>query len=94
MPFEDFGDSTRAPLTEGALVEDCIQVYDAVRNSTAGDIFFWGHSMGAAIALSTMVALEKRNLSRPKGIILEAPFTSLQDEIYHHPYGRVRSNLE
>ncbi|XP_030755401.1 lysophosphatidylserine lipase ABHD12-like isoform X2 [Sitophilus oryzae] len=79
-----YGDSSTGSLSEKNVVSDSIQIYNWVRKKTKASIYVWGHSLGTAVATNTLSQLE--NNGNASGLILEAPFTNLKDEIYAHPY--------
>lgn len=83
-----YGDSTNADLSEEAVVSDLTQFYKWIRNKTSARIFIWGHSLGTAIGTRTVAALREQNII-PTGLILEAPFTTMREELPLHPVGRV-----
>lgn len=83
-----FADSTEDELSEDAVVKDCVQLFNWLHNKTNAPIFFWGHSLGTAIATKT-AALLKNGAKQPVGLVLEAPFTSMKDELYAHPLAKV-----
>ncbi|ENN79842.1 hypothetical protein YQE_03664, partial [Dendroctonus ponderosae] len=79
-----YGDSQPGEMLENNVVNDCVQVYKWLQNRTESPIYIWGHSLGANLATSTVARLDQNaNLT---GLILEAAFTSLTDELYFHPY--------
>ncbi|KAJ8919719.1 hypothetical protein NQ315_006247 [Exocentrus adspersus] len=90
--YRDYADSSKGALTEEAVVNDCVQLYKWVENHTNSEIYIWGHSLGAAIATHTVTSLNGSNFP-PKGLVLESAFTSLQDEMYVHPYAKIFSWL-
>lgn len=57
---------------------------------TLAPVFIWGHSLGTALATKTVAILANRNLTQPIGLVLEAPFTKMSEELYVHPYGKVK----
>ncbi|KAJ8944122.1 hypothetical protein NQ318_013304 [Aromia moschata] len=79
-------------LSEKEVVNDCVQLYKWVLNKTNSPIYIWGHSLGSALATSTVAELENSKIYS-KGLILESAFTSLHDELYVHPYGKIFSWL-
>jgi abhydrolase domain-containing protein 12 len=86
-----YGDSSKNELSEDAVVNDCVQLYEWLVTKTSAPIFIWGHSLGTALASRTTVILHsKPNISQPVGLILEAAFTKMSEELYVHPYGKVR----
>lgn len=45
---------------------------------------------GTGIGLHMVSIVNKSNIDNPKGVILEAPFTSLREEVIMHPFTWVR----
>ncbi|XP_022907654.2 lysophosphatidylserine lipase ABHD12-like [Onthophagus taurus] len=86
--YRGYGDSTPGIMREEAVVEDCVQFYKWVMTKTNSKIYIWGHSLGASLALHTAKILGKQGVNI-EGIILEAAFTSMFEEIPHHPYGKI-----
>ncbi|XP_061725347.1 lysophosphatidylserine lipase ABHD12-like isoform X1 [Cydia pomonella] len=99
--YRGYGDSTNIHPSENGVVEDSLMVYEWLRNTvdkgTRPSIFVWGHSLGTGISshllgnlpeLST-VLLERPALPLPNGLILEAPFNNLADEVAHHPLSKL-----
>jgi abhydrolase domain-containing protein 12 len=85
-----YGDSSKNELSEDAVVNDCVQLYEWLVTKTSAPIFIWGHSLGTALASRTTVILHsKPNISQPVGLILEAAFTKMSEELYVHPYGKI-----
>ncbi|KAJ2943063.1 hypothetical protein O0L34_g18754 [Tuta absoluta] len=102
--YRGYGDSTNVSPTEAGVVEDSLIVYEWVLNMATKDscqkpppVFVWGHSLGTGISshlLGNLEALSKNLLDRaplplPKGLILEAPFNNLADEVAHHPASKL-----
>lgn len=87
--FIDYGDSTPALLTEPAVVNDGIQLYEWVRSQTTADIYVWGHSLGTALSTHTVKKLKEEKGTVPMGLFLESPFTTMREEIVYHPIGKV-----
>ncbi|VEN52873.1 unnamed protein product [Callosobruchus maculatus] len=71
-----YADSSKAELTETAIVEDIVYVYKWLKNQTNSKIYVWGHSLGTGVATHLISNLKAENISS-NGLILEAPFTSL-----------------
>lgn len=88
----DYGDSTPAILSEPAVVSDSVQVYKWVRQQTSAEIYVWGHSLGTALSTHTVKTLKMEGII-PYGLMLEAPFTTMREEITYHPIGKVYSWL-
>ncbi|KAG5882167.1 hypothetical protein JTB14_002891 [Gonioctena quinquepunctata] len=86
--YRDYADSSPGTLSESAVVEDCIRLFNWVRNRTRSPIYIWGHSLGSALATSAVAHLEKTGIY-VRGLVLESAFTSLRDELYVHQYGKL-----
>lgn len=87
--FLDYGDSTPAKLSEPAVVSDSVQLYKWLQKQTTANIYVWGHSLGTALSTHTVKMLRREGIV-PYGLMLESPFTTMQEEITLHPIGRVR----
>lgn len=88
LHFSDYGDSTPAKLSEPAVVSDSVQLYKWLKSKTMANIYVWGHSLGTALSTHTVKMLKKDEIV-PYGLMLESPFTTMQEEITLHPIGRV-----
>lgn len=85
----DYGDSSDVELSEDGVVNDCVQLYEWLISKTDTDIYLWGHSLGTALAAHTALILSRRNIRQPVGLVLEAAFTKMSEELKVHPYGKV-----
>jgi len=47
-------------------------------------------NLGTGIGLHMASIVDKSNIGNPHGVILEAPFNNMRDEIIHHPFSWVR----
>ncbi|KAL1517699.1 hypothetical protein ABEB36_001434 [Hypothenemus hampei] len=81
--YRGYGDSDEGTMFERNVVNDCVQVYQWLRNRTNAAIYIWGHSLGTALATGTIAQLDNANIT---GFILESSFTTFRDELYYHPY--------
>ena len=85
IDYRGYGDSTNISPTEKSVVTDARAAL-AWLTSKLGDkvkIVVWGHSLGTAIA-SHMIAefdLETGGTSPVSGLVLEAPFNCMKDEV-------------
>ncbi|CAG9855792.1 unnamed protein product [Phyllotreta striolata] len=85
--YRSYGDSTNDSPSEDKLVSDSIFMYNWVANRTKGNVYVWGHSLGTSIALHSLSILRKRHL-QPKGIVLEAPFNNMREEVSEFPLAK------
>ncbi|XP_075987827.1 lysophosphatidylserine lipase ABHD12-like isoform X2 [Anticarsia gemmatalis] len=100
--YRGYGDSTNLKPTEAGVVEDSLVVYEWLQSTVDNDnkppIFVWGHSLGTAISshllgnlpeLSITILERSKPLPMPNGLILEAPFNNLADEVAKHPLSKL-----
>lgn len=93
--FLGYGDSsTTPPPTEEGVVDDVIFIVNWIRSKISPDthLFLWGHSLGSSITLASVKALKQTDYV-PTGVILEAPFNNMHDEIAEFPPTVVSSYL-
>lgn len=64
--------------SESTLTNDARLVYDQMK--PAGPVVVYGESLGTAVAISLVAALERK----PAGLMLEAPFTSIKALAHAH----------
>ncbi|XP_015834045.1 protein ABHD12B [Tribolium castaneum] len=84
--YRSYADSTKAELSEDAVVNDCVQLYERLLTRTNASIIFWGHSLGSALATRTLAIIQAKHVRQPIGLVLEAAFTKMSEELYVHPY--------
>ncbi|XP_018561624.1 monoacylglycerol lipase ABHD12 isoform X1 [Anoplophora glabripennis] len=85
-----YGDSgLDADLSEDGIVSDTVQLYKWVRYKTSNMIYFWGHSLGSALATHAVKILKEQDGIIPTGLVLESPFTTMRDEMINHPLGKI-----
>ncbi|XP_041985725.1 lysophosphatidylserine lipase ABHD12 isoform X1 [Aricia agestis] len=96
LDYRGYGDSTNVNPSEDGVVEDLLMVYDWIRtiidkSDSPPPVFVWGHSLGTGISshllgnLDTLCSsLLDRPLPQPQGLILEAPFTTLEEEVANY----------
>ncbi|CAH0697832.1 unnamed protein product [Spodoptera exigua] len=98
--YRGYGDSTNLRPTEAGVVEDSLVVYEWLLSTLGGNgkLFVWGHSLGTAISshllgnlreLSVTLLDRSTPLPLPRGLILEAPFNNLADEVAKHPLSKL-----
>ncbi|KAK4873291.1 hypothetical protein RN001_015320 [Aquatica leii] len=83
--YRGYGDSTSLRPTEIDIVQDSVNLYKWLRDQTEADIYFWGHSVGATLSAHTLITLQQEKLP-VKGLFLEAPFTTIQEQIQLNPF--------
>lgn len=88
--YRSYGDSDKIPPSEDGLVNDGFTVFKYIRSITKNPIIFWGHSLGTGVSSHLLANMEKLGIPNgAKGLILEAPFTNIKDEIREHPFAKV-----
>jgi len=81
IDYRGYGDSSPLAPTEEGVVEDALASYQWLCGAVGRRVVVWGHSLGTGVA-SHMAA---RLATPPLGIILEAPFNNIADEVTMHP---------
>lgn len=87
--YRGFGDSSAITPTEEGVVRDTIAVYKYITKLTNSPVFIWGHSLGTGIGTHLLCDLNDLDIPKPKGIFLEAPFTSMEDEVRAHTLSQI-----
>ncbi|KAG5886227.1 hypothetical protein JTB14_029827 [Gonioctena quinquepunctata] len=90
--YGSFGDSSGSYPTEDKVVKDSLNIFKWVSKRTTGHLFIWGHSLGTSIAVHTLSILQVKGI-QPAGVILEAPFNNMRDEISKFPLASVFRGL-
>lgn len=88
MDYRGFGDSAGVATEEG-LYEDATTIFNWMcEELELHDIIIYGHSLGSAVASHLASTVSRSNRRPVAGLILEAPFTSLQTLIsdWWHTY--------
>uniref|UniRef100_A0A1I8NV95 Serine aminopeptidase S33 domain-containing protein n=2 Tax=Stomoxys calcitrans TaxID=35570 RepID=A0A1I8NV95_STOCA len=91
--YRGYGDSDPVSPTEEGVVRDAMTVYNYISNLTMNPIFIWGHSLGTGVATNMLAQLNYLDDKAARGVILEAPFTNIKDEIRMHPFARPFKHL-
>ncbi|KAF5297377.1 hypothetical protein FQR65_LT01308 [Abscondita terminalis] len=78
--YRGYGDSSPVQPSESRIVEDSMKLYKWVQSETEAPIYLWGHGLGAAISSHTVARLHDENIV-PSGLFLEAPFTTIKDQL-------------
>ncbi|CAG9763431.1 unnamed protein product [Ceutorhynchus assimilis] len=87
--YRSYGDSSALPPSEQSLVEDCLAVFQWVRNRTKSNVFIWGHSLGTSISTHALLKLQTMNIQMPVGLILESPFNNFKEEVSEFPLAKM-----
>lgn len=83
--YRGYADSSSVIPTETGLVTDAKVIFQYLLNYTkASLIFVWGHSLGTGVACHSVSELCQEQKC-PGGVILEAPFNSIPEEVRRHP---------
>lgn len=90
-----YGDSgTNVRQGELGAVHDHVQIYDWIKSvNSENSIYYWGHSLGSALSTHTLRLLNELNKTTPTGLILESPFTSIEDVLLNTVFGTIFSWL-
>lgn len=90
--YRGYGDSSNVlPSAEG-LAEDSLAVYNwLARIVGLKRIIVWGHSLGTAVGVRFVNRLTQQE--SPKALVLEAPFTSIEETVSNHPFARLHRNM-
>lgn len=87
--YRGFGDSSKLKPSAEGLILDTEYMYQwllAQSNVDRNRVFVWGHSLGTGVAVRMLARMPES--SRPKGLVLEAPFDSIANAIKNHPFSR------
>ncbi|XP_011670006.2 lysophosphatidylserine lipase ABHD12 [Strongylocentrotus purpuratus] len=86
VDYRGYGDSSSHTTPDG-IHDDVQTVYTWLRKRTGDSPFYiWGHSLGTGIS-TVFTSKICREDGCPTGLILEAPFNNLLDEVMRHPFG-------
>ena len=84
--YRGYGESSCSPSERG-MMEDSLLAWRWVRHHAPhSHIYVWGHSLGSTAATYLAKELWKQG-TQPKGIILDAPLTSMTEAVSNHPLG-------
>ncbi|XP_078418689.1 lysophosphatidylserine lipase ABHD12-like isoform X2 [Cetorhinus maximus] len=85
LDYRGWADSTGEP-SEAGITTDSLYLFEWTRaRSGKSPVCLWGHSLGSGVATNTARILHEKG-SPADAIILEAPFTSMREEVAHHPF--------
>ncbi len=83
--YRGYGNSECYP-SERKMMEDGRLVWRWLREKTSkAKIYIWGHSLGSAVGTYLVKDLCQTQ-DCPSGVILDAPFTDMLEEISNHPF--------
>ncbi|MPC51368.1 Monoacylglycerol lipase ABHD12 [Portunus trituberculatus] len=92
-PTSSYGDSSPVAPSEEGLVADTKAVFRYLRDKSGNSpLFVWGHSLGTGVSCHALSELCQAN-ECPQGLVLEAPFNNLHDEIRLNPLSQVFHSL-
>ncbi|KAF2896003.1 hypothetical protein ILUMI_10170 [Ignelater luminosus] len=83
IDYRSYGDSNEGNLSEVDIVKDVVFMYKWLKRRTNGEVFIWGHALGAAISTRAIAELQKEKIV-PTGLFLEAGFTELKELLLHN----------
>ena len=84
--YRGYGDSQCVPSERG-MMEDALLQWDWIKShSPHSPVYIWGHSLGSAAATYLAKEIWTHRHTYPRGVILDAPFTSLVDAASNHPF--------
>ncbi|XP_025417798.1 monoacylglycerol lipase ABHD12-like isoform X2 [Sipha flava] len=93
VDYRSYADSTDVEVSELGVVTDAMEMFKWTHKRANGTpIFGWGHSLGTGIGSHAYSLLEKEDIY-PNGLILEAPFTKMSDEIREYPLTKIHRML-
>nr|CAD7394322.1 unnamed protein product [Timema cristinae] len=91
--YRSYGDSTNESPSEQGVVSDSLFVLSWTMERVKGaPLFVWGHSLGTGVSSHSLDILSQKGVN-PTGLILEAPFNNMRDEIREHPLARLANAL-
>lgn len=83
--YRSYGDSSLSEPSEAGVVADSKAVYKWIKShANSSKIFLWGHSLGSGISSHLLDELESEG-DHIGGLVLEAPFTNMIDEVRSYP---------
>lgn len=93
VDYRGFADSSPVKPTENGVVRDSRVVYKWIKERIgSSQLFVWGHSLGTGIGCRLVSELCQEG-DLPKGLILEAPFNNMSEELMNHPMGRLLNRI-
>ncbi|CAK9302576.1 unnamed protein product [Gordionus sp. m RMFG-2023] len=87
--YRGFGDSIGTPTEKGVL-DDAKYVYSWIKHHSGNNpIILWGHSLGSGVTTKLARFLNDNEAYKPAAVILEAPFTNIEEAASRHPFSRI-----
>lgn len=87
--YRSYGDSSPIEPSEDGLVTDGISMFRWVEKHANGNpIFVWGHSLGTGVSSHALSILSSEG-TESHGLMLEAPFNNIRDELRAHPMAQL-----
>lgn len=91
--YRSYGDSSNVDPSEEGVVSDSKAVYKWIKShSKKSKIFLWGHSLGTGISSHLLDDLESEG-AEIAGLVLEAPFNNMADEVRSYPMTKLFRHL-
>ena len=93
IDYRGYGDSDWFIPSQTSMVEDARAAFDFLncRAHPLANIFIWGHSLGTGVTskLAHDLSIDENVEQKPKGLILEAPFNRMLDEVQTFKASRI-----
>lgn len=91
--YRGYADSSSVDPSENGLVTDTKTIFKyLLDNAGTSPVFVWGHSLGTGVSCHAVSELCREN-NCPQGLILEAPFNNLHDEVVLNPLSQIFHHL-
>ncbi|XP_070296703.1 lysophosphatidylserine lipase ABHD12-like [Salvelinus sp. IW2-2015] len=85
LDYRGYGDSSGEP-SEVGMTSDALYLYQWVKTlSRTSQVCLWGHSLGTGVATNAAVKIQEQGDYAVDGVILEAPYTNMEEEVASHP---------
>ncbi|XP_034231132.1 lysophosphatidylserine lipase ABHD12 isoform X2 [Thrips palmi] len=87
--YRSYGDSSPVEPSEDGLVADGMFMYKWLQKRVGNSpLFVWGHSLGTGVSSHALAKLSTEGIES-YGLVLEAPFNNMRDELRAHPFAQV-----
>ena len=94
LDYRGYGDSSNVRPSADGLKRDATAVYNwllSQKHVNRSRVISYGHSLGTAV--NSMLLSDLVDDANPRAAVLEAPFTSIGEAVYGHPYAMLYSKL-